>query len=580
MASTTALLTGLSGLIGNSRRLDVIGNNIANVNTTAFKSNRMLFAPTFSRTLSSGTSPGGTTGGTNPTQVGLGVSIAGTQRNFSNGAIAATGASTDLAIEGNGLFVVDRGGQQLYTRSGAFQLSAQRDLVTITGERVLGYGVDSDFSVVEGQRVPMNIPIGSLTLAEATRNVDFAGNLNAGGTIPTRGSSTVFDQLFVTTAAAPMTGASLMSSLQDPAAAPGTALFGGPFPYTYRLSGAQRGGATIPTAELGITAATTVTDFLNFLNQTLGVVPGITNPDGSISGAQIDVAGQVSVVGNTGSVNNLVIDNTDVTLLDSTGALMTPPRFTFTQGANGNGESVRTSSTVFDSLGRAITVDVTMVMEASTASGTTWRYFVDSPDNVSTTSPGLNIASGMLEFDTSGRLITTNPVSVAVGRENTGAEHPLTFSLNFQSGSNSVTALASANQSQGSTIAAVFQDGSELGVLAAFSVGGNGIITGAFSNGLTRTIGQMVMATFTNAEGLVDVGNNLFTVGPNSGTPLITIPQNFGAGRIVGGALEQSNVDLGQEFIDLVQTSTGYSASARVISMTDQLLQQLIALGR
>ncbi len=580
MASTTALLTGLSGLIANSRRLDVIGNNIANVNTTAYKSNRMLFAPTFSRTLSSGTSPGGSSGGTNPTQVGLGVSIAGTQRNFANGAIAATGVATDLAIEGNGLFVVDRGGQQIYTRSGAFQLSAQRDLVTITGERVMGFGVDEDFNVVEGQRVPINIPIGSLTLAEATRNVDFAGNLNANGSTPTRGSANIFDQPFVTTAAVPMVASDLLSTLQDPNAAPGTALFGGPFPYTYRMSGAQRGGATIPTADLTITAATTVGDFLNYLDQSLGIVPGLTNPDGATTGAQINGAGQITIVGNTGSANNVVIDNTDVTLLDSTGAIMTPPRFTFTQGTTGDGESVRTSFTVFDSLGRAITVDVTMVLDSTSTTGTTWRYYVDSPDNITTTAPGLNIASGALDFDTSGRLITNSPVTVAVGRENTGAENPLSFAMNFVSGGNSVTALASANQTQGSTIAAVFQDGSELGVLSAFSVGGNGILTGAFSNGLTRTIGQMVMATFTNAEGLVDIGNNLYSVGPNSGTPLITAPQNFGAGRIVGGALEQSNVDLGQEFIDLVQTSTGYSAAARVISTTDQLLQQLIALGR
>ncbi len=580
MASTTALLTGLSGLIANSRRLDVIGNNIANVNTTAFKSNRMLFAPTFSRTLSSGTSPGGASGGTNPTQVGLGVSIAGTQRNFANGAIAATGVATDLAIEGNGLFVVDRAGQQIYTRSGAFQLSAQRDLVTITGERVLGFGVDENFNVVEGQRVPINIPIGSLTLAEATQNVNFAGNLNAGGTLPTQGSTTIFDQLFVTTVGVPMVGADVLSSLQDPSAAPGTALFPGPFPYTFRLSGAQRGGASIPSADYSITAASTVNDLLNFVNQSLGIVPGITNPDGSISGAQINGAGQLQIIGNTGAANNIIIDNTDVTLIDSTGATMTPPRFTFTQAANADGESVRTSFTVFDSLGRAMTVDVTMVLDATTATGTTWRYFVDSPDNVSTPAPGLNIADGTLNFDTSGRLITSSPVSVSIGRENTGAVDPLTIALNFSSGSNSVTALASANQTQGSTIAAVFQDGSELGVLSAFSVGGNGLITGAFSNGLTRTIGQMVIATFTNAEGLVDIGNNLFTVGPNSGTPLITTPQNFGAGRIVGGALEQSNVDLGQEFIDLVQTSTGYSAAARVITTTDQLLQQLIALGR
>ena len=90
MASTVAMFTGLSGLAANARNLDVIGNNIANVNTIAFKSNRMIFAPTFSRNFSLGTAPSENTGGTNPGQIGLGVSIAGTQRNFTNGSISAT----------------------------------------------------------------------------------------------------------------------------------------------------------------------------------------------------------------------------------------------------------------------------------------------------------------------------------------------------------------------------------------------------------------------------------------------------------------------------------------------------------
>jgi flagellar hook protein FlgE len=183
-----------------------------------------------------------------------------------------------------------------------------------------------------------------------------------------------------------------------------------------------------------------------------------------------------------------------------------------------------------------------------------------------------------VSFDTSGRLLTTTPISVTINRVNTGALSPLGFSLNLASGGDNVTALSSATGS--SNIAMVFQNGSPLGVLSTFSVGGDGLITGAFSNGLTRTLGQVALATFTNYQGLVDSGNNLFAVGPNSGTPLITEPQKFGSGRILGGSLEQSNVDLGQEFIDLVLTSTGYSASSRVITTTDQLLQQLIAIGR
>ena len=133
MASTTALFTGLSGLAVNARRLDVIGNNIANINTIAFKSNRLILAPSFSRNFSLGSAPSAQTGGTNPGQIGLGAVMAGTQRNFNDGSISATGVPTDVAIEGDGFFIVDFSGEQLYTRAGAFQLNSNNDLVTVSG---------------------------------------------------------------------------------------------------------------------------------------------------------------------------------------------------------------------------------------------------------------------------------------------------------------------------------------------------------------------------------------------------------------------------------------------------------------
>src|SRR5690606_21532670 len=117
----------------------------------------------------------------------------------------------------------------------------------------------------------------------------------------------------------------------------------------------------------------------------------------------------------------------------------------------------------------------------------------------------------------------------------------------FETDSGSVTALDGT-----SAIASVYQDGSPVGTLAAYSVGTDGIITGAFDNGLTRTIGQIAMATFSNPEGLVDVGSNLFVTGPNSGSAVVTSPLTLGAGKVIGGALELSNVDLSQEFINLI----------------------------
>ena len=118
------------------------------------------------------------------------------------------------------------------------------------------------------------------------------------------------------------------------------------------------------------------------------------------------------------------------------------------------------------------------------------------------------------------------------------------------------------------------------GARAQKGVGQDGRITGAFSNGLTRTLGQVALATFTNAEGLVDVGGNTYRTGANSGEALIGPALTLGSGKIVGGALELSNVDLSQEFVNLILASTGYSASSRIITTTDQLMQQLLAIGR
>jgi flagellar hook protein FlgE len=124
------------------------------------------------------------------------------------------------------------------------------------------------------------------------------------------------------------------------------------------------------------------------------------------------------------------------------------------------------------------------------------------------------------------------------------------------------------------------QDGRAIGTLTSFSVGANGIITGAFDNGLTSTLGQVAMATFDNVQGLTDQGGNMFTTGADSGTPKITGPLTLTAGAIRAGALEQSNVDLSKEFINMIIASTGFSASSRVISTSDQLLTELLNTSR
>ena len=126
----------------------------------------------------------------------------------------------------------------------------------------------------------------------------------------------------------------------------------------------------------------------------------------------------------------------------------------------------------------------------------------------------------------------------------------------------------------------LYNDGSATGTLNGFSIGASGSIIGAFSNGLTRTLGQVALATFNNPEGLIDGGGGMYTTGGNSGVPVITGPLELGAGSIRAGALELSNVDLSAEFINLIIASTGFTAASRVISTSDQLLTELLNSAR
>jgi flagellar hook protein FlgE len=141
-----SLFTGISGLKAHQQMLDVTANNIANVNTTGYKSSSTVFQDTLSQTLTGAGAPTATTGGTNATQVGLGVQVAGTTTNFTQGGNQATGVTSNMMISGDGFFVIEKNGAQLYTRSGAFTLDAVGHLVTPDG------------ALVQGLADPANVP--------------------------------------------------------------------------------------------------------------------------------------------------------------------------------------------------------------------------------------------------------------------------------------------------------------------------------------------------------------------------------------------------------------------------------------
>lgn len=585
MASTSSLFIGLSGLNANSRSIDVIGNNIANVNTNGFKSGRLNFANSLSRTVSEGTSPGSVSGGSNPTQFGQGVTIAGTQRNMSEGAPTGTGDSRDLAIEGNGFFILESGEDQYYTRVGSFRTDRDDFLTSIDGNYVLGYPADENFQIQPGALERISIPVGSLTIAEATTSVNMAGNLNASGTVATSGSSHTLDSTtgggfsLVAGATVPATApntleaTSLLGEIEDPISpGSGTPLFSAG--QTIRVDGVEKGTQILGAAGFLVEAASTVQDFMDFLTDSFGLRTDIgANPDGGQPGVTLDpLTGVIGITGNSGETNNITMTGEDIRVFNADGTLASQP-FLVNQTAEASGEAIKTAFTVYDSLGTPLRVDISMVLENKSNTGTTWRYYAESPND---TAGGPSIGTGTVEFDNFGKIVGPESVAVVLDRDDTGAASPLTFDIQFNSDGDQITALTDSESSLVST----YQDGVPIGTLDSYAVGADGTITGTFSNGLIRTLGQLALASFTVPEGLVELEQNLYRPGPNSGPAIVTEPQQLGTGRVVSGALETSNVDLGQEFISLILASTGYSASARVIRTSDELIQQLLVLGQ
>ena len=179
-----SMSSALSGLRNHQTMLDVVGNDIANVSTIGFKGSSTVFADVLTQTLQGAGAPGADTGGTNPAQIGLGSRLVGTVQNFLQGALQRTGRSTDLAIEGDGFFVVSNGSQTFYTRAGAFDLDAAGHLVTPDGMLVQGWQADATGTINTNASVgPLEIQVGELLAPVQTSDVDLGGNLSADAAI-------------------------------------------------------------------------------------------------------------------------------------------------------------------------------------------------------------------------------------------------------------------------------------------------------------------------------------------------------------------------------------------------------------
>ena len=576
---TRALIAGVTGMSANALKMDVIGNNISNLNTVGYKSSKALFADLLSQTVNGGTAAvSGGTGGMNPIQVGLGVKLASIKTNFSQGSLMATGEVNDLAISGNGYFIVNNGESTLYSRDGAFSLDTNNNLVNpANGYKVQGWMADVNGNISTlGLTGDITIPFGSSTIAAATENVTLVGNLNSGGddgVSEIAASGIMYEDVTQTTRAS---GSTLLTDLYDDS---GNALN---LEAGDTLSiGATKGAGSITSRTFTVTAATTVDDLREFMQHTFGIT-GDSNTSWSegvaVSGVDTgQTAGQLVVVSNIGDANAITAITVSGTDADAGSLALNTTAFQnifgpdvgnngFTQVQAGNGETSFTQISVYDSLGQAHTVDIILARAAAN----TYSFFANCDDNFLAGSRGtsLRASAGILSFQTSGAYTEFTGNSIELNLTN-GASTPYTITID----GSDLTGFGSTTSVNLGT-----QDGFPPGNLNEYTIGSTGVITGIYSNGLTRDIAQIALASFPNDSGLLAKGDNLYSPGVNAGAVDIGEALTDGRGSINSGFLENSNVDLGDEFSEMILTQRAYQANARTIKTADSLLAEAVNL--
>lgn len=632
-----SLYAGISGLRNFQTKMDIIGNNIANVNTVAFKGGRITFAETMAQSLAGEIAPSGELGGVNPIQVGLGMRTLGIDTNFSQGSMEATGITTDLAIQGDGFFLVTDGNQQYYTRAGAFQLDADGSLVSAgNGYKVLGYMPLAGGVGRLDQSAPqaIQIPLGRRSQARSTTEVKLVGNidmhmtrstasLDDAGTTGIRNLNGVaFDgvggehRVVITGANATQSIASGVAqglNLTDNLGTLGITTLEG-----FRVN--VDGERTVPITGLNIDS--TVSDLLHAINSQVAGVRVELDVNGAISitrdfygdgrrynvtledSAGSDVVTTLLAQGGTFNVNNgaastlVAVDNftptgqpapiiralnldmdertgliNGISDLGGGGIFINAPNGLAAGTAVIRTEPTDHSSSIFvyDSLGN--THNLTVRMTRSETPGV-WRWQVEVEEPAVIVEGG----SGTVSFRDDGSLESFSydrNLNHLVFNPGNGAQNvDLAFGVGTFGGFDGLTSTASPT-----TVMATGQDGFGMGTLQGIFIDTNGQIFGNFSNGETEVLSQLLLANFTNPQGMERVGDNLYRHTSNSGAPRITDASQAGS-KINSGYLEMSNVDLSREFTDMILVQRAFQASARVISTSDQLLQEITTLKR
>ena len=535
-----SLLTAVSGLLSHQRKLDVVANNLANMNTTAFKSQRIIFSDLIYETLSQATSGnGGSIGGTNPTQIGSGSKIAQMARNYNQATLDSTGQPLDFAIQGEGFFMLSDGSQNFFSRAGAFSLDESGFLIDpATGFSVLRTGAlgEPDFQVATDNRI--QVPLGKTILGQPTTAIDFSGVLNGDAVGPLRETMTSANPFEVSSVAA--TTGSLLNDL-DSSVTPFTT------GDTIILNGSNADGSPF-SVTLPVDGTTTLGDVTSAIN-------------GAISGAvaTIDASGNLIVTADLVGESLLGVLMTNGA--GNTGELDFPSHSMLSTVSGKSGDLFRGVVDFFDVPGGSHELQY----EFQKTGDNLWNLQVSTdPDN------GV-VTNGLIEnilFSSTGTLISVD------GRTN--SLNTIEVDLNGFAQDQSIEVnLDNLIQIASDFAMKTEQDGTAPSKLTSVRVDSDGTIQGIASNGSTYDVAQLAIALFGNVQGLSAVGDSYFDGSLNSGAGEIGSAGSGGRGIIRGGQLETSNVDVAYEFTQLIVAQRGFSANARTITVSDEILEEL-----
>ncbi len=562
---TFALSAGVSGLQAHQKMLDVAGNNLANVNTTAFKASRITFLELLSETIKKASQPTTNVGGTNPMQMGSGVGISGISPNTIQGNIINTGNPLDLALEGEGYFVLSDGQQNVYTRAGTFAVDAESNLVDpSTGFRVQRIGSEGE---IDGFQTPgdsnIRVPYDVAMPASATSQMVISGNLSSDAAFSTPRRQIIASNISYTkdsgNAASLTTEIDQLDQFSGGGEADGQLSVGNSG--TINISGYHQNGIGF-TSGLSFTVdpTTTLGDLIDHLN---------TNVLSGTTAALFN--GQIRITDDVGGYSR-----SDVELSYTGDGVLTTPAYFEIQAVGGE-EVKNINITVYDTLGGKHVLSGAFVRTDTT---NTWDMVLTS---VTGNIYDITMADRRIEDIT----FDANDGSYAGLSGIDSPEFVITFAHDPSNPQTMQLELGTVGKLDGltqfagnSTAVAREQDGYEAGRLSTVSVNNEGILIGAFSNGIKRNIATLQVSLFQNTAGLESVGSGYFIPSANSGEAVATQGMTAGAGTIHGGALEKSNADVATEFVNMIQAQNGFQANARTIRVANEILRELSNLIR